>query len=115
MSADINRLQMDNVDEFTLFTVPYIVIETTWTIHYVERTTYQDRGRFKWFAQTKPEAFEAMDKGDNEARRSHVDGADLFPRLYFLWQSFEAEFLAWLKARNLHIVSIKHGSIGGEE
>lgn len=88
----------------------YIVIETEYTIHHIERTNYQDRGKIKWIGETKSEAFKAMDTCE-EARRSHIDGGDLFPRLYFLGTSFLMEFEEWLKARNLNITNIKEGQI----
>ena len=56
----------------------YIVVKTQFTEHHIERTNYTDRGKIKWFAETRLEAFDAM-KDNEEARRSHVDGADLFP------------------------------------
>jgi hypothetical protein len=88
----------------------YIIIETKWTIHHIERTTYSDRGKIKWIAETKSDAYEAM-KDDEEARMSSIDHCDLFPRLYFLATSFVNEFGAWLDARGLQPTSIKHGEI----
>lgn len=84
----------------------YIVIETKYTEHHIERTNYQDRGRYKWIAETKPNYWENVDK-DKEAQRSHVDGADLFPRLYFLDESMVNELFAWLSARGLEVTDIK--------
>lgn len=83
----------------------YIVVKTQFTEHHIERTNYTDRGKIKWFAETRLEAFDAM-KDNEEARRSHVDGADLFPRLYFNKDSFLKEFFTWLKIRGLIITDI---------
>jgi hypothetical protein len=95
-------------DMMSLFQQRYLVIHTQYTIHHIERTTYTNRGRWRWFAESKPEAFEQMEKeGEGEAYRSHIDDCDLFPRLYFLDNSFIEEFRSWLNCRNLKITNIE--------
>ena len=89
----------------------YIVVETKYTTHHIERMFYKDRGKIKWIAETNRDAFKAMDEDDAEAHRSHIDGGDLFPRLYFLGTSFLMEFSEWCKARDLFITNIKKGEI----
>jgi hypothetical protein len=86
----------------------YIVIKTKFTTHHLEKLmpTCKDRGKWKWIAETNHEAFEEMGR-DGEARLSHVDGGDLFPRLYFLRDSFINEFNEWLKCRNLAVTDIE--------
>ena len=84
-----------------------IVIETKFTIHYIERTNYKDRGKIKWFAESKPEYWKCVDT-DESARTSHVDGQDFFPRLYFTPEAFMFEFQAWLDARGLDITEVRH-------
>lgn len=88
----------------------YIVVETKYTINHIERTLYKDRGRIKWIADTKYEAYDVMDN-DEEAKRSHIDRHDLFPRLYFSAECFLKEFDLWLSARNLDITECREGSI----
>jgi hypothetical protein len=83
----------------------YIVVKTKFTTHHIERTTYTDRGKIKWIAETDIDAFDAM-SCDEEARQSHIDGGDLFPRLYFHKDSFLKEFFTWLKIRGLTITDI---------
>jgi hypothetical protein len=83
----------------------YIVIKTKFTTHHIERTNYTDRGKIKWFAETNIEACYALDNYE-EARMSHVDSGDLFPRLYFHADSFLKEFFTWLKIRGLTITDI---------
>lgn len=83
----------------------YIVVKTKFTEHHIERTTYTDRGKIKWIAETRMEAFDAM-RDNEEARTSHIDGGDLFPRLYFHKDSFLKEFFTWLKIRGLTITDI---------
>src|SRR5580698_8832537 len=83
----------------------YIVVKTKFTIHHIERTNYTDRGKIKWIGETKMEAFDAM-RDNEEARKSHIDGGDLFPRLYFHKDSFLKEFFTWLKIRGLIITDI---------
>lgn len=90
------------------YSVRYIVISTKFTKHHLEKVagTNSDRGKWKWIGETNMEAFEAM-KNNDEARRSHIDGGDMFPRFYFLKSSFIAEFNEWLKARNLVVTDIE--------
>lgn len=105
-----NDLQMDVVLELMRKSLAiYVTIETKFTIHHLEKLmpTVRERGRWKWIAETKVSAFEAMDKNNDEAVRSHIDGADLFPRLYFLDNSFIQEFKAWLNVRQLTITDVK--------
>ncbi len=87
----------------------YITVETKYTMHHIERLmgTVRDRGRWKWIAETKAEAFDAIEMIDEEARRSHIDEADLFPRYLFLDTSMHDELFAWLAIRALPIVNIK--------
>jgi len=83
----------------------YIVVKTKFTIHHIERTNYTDRGKIKWIGETEFHAFKEMDH-DEEARLSHIDGCDLFPRLYFHKDSFLKEFFTWLNIRGLTITDI---------
>ena len=104
-------IDSDFMQQILCLNFKYIVIETEYTSHHIERTGYQDRGRIKWIAETKPGAFRHMDNHVDEACRSYIDSGDLFPRLYFLGQSFLMEFEAWLKARDLTITNIKKGEV----
>ena len=88
----------------------YIVIETKYSFHHIEKTNYQDRGKIKWVAETKLSYFKDVSHNE-EAQRSHIDDADLFPRLYFLPKSFIDEFIAWCEARELTITNIKHKEV----
>jgi hypothetical protein len=91
-------------------TVSYIVIKTKYTTHHLEKlmASQRDRGRWGWIAETNHEAFMEMKSGRNEeARKSHIDGGDLFPRLYFLPASFLNEFREWLDVRGLRITNIE--------
>ena len=83
--------------------VGHFSMETDYTIHYFERLmpTCRDRGRWKWIAETKPEAY-----GNKEASHCHIDHQDLFPRLYFSEISLAAEFFEWLKQRSQAIVKV---------
>lgn len=89
------------------YSVRYIVISTKFTKHHLEKLmgSCSDRGKWKWIGETNYEAFEVMDK-DEEARKSHIDHGDMFPRFYFLKSSFIAEFNEWLKARGLVVTDI---------
>jgi hypothetical protein len=102
MKIDLLRAMMKT------YSIHYIVIHTKFTTHHLEKLmpTCHDRGKWKWIAETKPEAFEEMDNNE-ESRKSHVDRNDLFPRLYFLGESFINEFREWLKYRNLEITEIE--------
>lgn len=110
MSLDNNNdLQMEVVLELMRKNFAmYITIETKYTMHHLEKLmpTVRDRGRWKWIGETKVDAFNVMDK-DDEAVRSHIDGHDLFPRLYFLDNSLIQEFKAWLNVRQLTITDVK--------
>lgn len=89
-------------------TIFYIVIKTKYTTHHIERlmASCRDRGRWKWIGETNSEAY--YESGTNEeARTSHIDGGDLFPRIYFLRDSFINEFREWLNIRNLKITNIE--------
>lgn len=88
-------------------TVMYIVIKTKYTVHHIERlmASCRGRGRWKWFAETNIDEYERGSRG--EAASSHIDGADLFPRQYFLQGSFINEFREWLNMRNLKITNIE--------
>ena len=85
----------------------YIVVETKYTTHHIERLmpTAKDRGRYKWIAEMKVEAWDDAERSD-EARRSHIDAGDLFPRLYFLDDSLCNELFMWLKMRDLEVINI---------
>jgi hypothetical protein len=85
----------------------YIVVETKYTAHHIELLsgTCKDRGRYKWIAETKVDAWDNVER-DDEARRSHVDGGDLFPRVYFFDDSLCNELFMWLKVRNLAVTDI---------
>lgn len=103
-------IRLDIVRDILSLNFRYVVIKTKYTTHHIEKTTYRDRGRIKWIAETNPDAFDYMNDC-KEAQQSHIDGGDLFPRLYFLPTSFQDEFDAWLAARGLKIVSMEHGEI----
>ncbi|HMG68277.1 MAG TPA: hypothetical protein VK588_11350 [Chitinophagaceae bacterium] len=105
--SEINKTALEVVSRL-LNNNFYIVIETEYTKHHIERLmpTCKDRGRFKWIAETKGEAYGA--KGlKKEARFSHIDNADLFPRLYFRDESLINEISDWLKMRNLIIINVE--------
>lgn len=109
MSEEINAEIYYVLKELlSTFSARYIVIKTKYTTHHIERLmpTCKDRGRWKWIAETDMEAFEEMEKND-EARLSHIDRADLFPRLYFRDDSLINEVWDWLRMRNLTIIDIK--------
>jgi predicted class III extradiol MEMO1 family dioxygenase len=85
----------------------YIVVQTEFTEHHIERLSKNsDRGHIKWIAETRLIAWDKM-KNSPEARRSHIDGADMFPRLYFNNDCFITEFFSWLAIRDLTITDIK--------
>jgi hypothetical protein len=88
-----------------------IIFETQYTKHFIEVRSYVDRGKLLWFAESKPELFQLFDSDlndddKNNARGSHVDSADFFPRIYFLAESLQGEILSWLDCRNLIITSL---------
>lgn len=89
--------------------VMYIVIETLYTAHHLERLmpTCRDRGRWKWIGESKTEYWEGLEKNVPEARKSHIDRGDMFPRFYFLDSSFINEFQSWLSVRGLEITDVK--------
>lgn len=84
----------------------WIVIETEYTISYIEKLSRscKDRGSLKWIAETKKEAY--LTKSNENAMRSHIDFADGFPRYYFLVESFINEFMMWTTIRNIPIISV---------
>lgn len=84
----------------------YIIVKTLFTIHHIEKLlgSVRDRGRWKWIAETDMKAFDKKDIP--ESNRSHIDGGDLFPRLYFNDDCFLKEFFSWLKVRDLKITDI---------
>lgn len=86
----------------------YIVIETKYTMLHIERLmgSCSDRGRWKWIGETKIDAYEERPIWE-EASRSHIDGGDMFPRLYFLDDSLCNEIFAWLHKRNLEIIDVR--------
>lgn len=86
----------------------YFVVETLYTEHHLERLagTVKDRGRWKWIAESKQSSWNDA-RENEEARRSHVDGGDLFPRLYFNNECLIKELLSWLEVRNLKITDIR--------
>ncbi len=90
------------------FSARYIVVKTKYTTHHIERLmpTCKDRGKWKWIAETNTEAYREMEKND-EARLSHIDRADLFPRLYFRDDSLMNEISHWMQIRNLIIIDIE--------
>jgi hypothetical protein len=84
----------------------YGIIETNFTIHYIEKimASAKDRGSFKWFAETKWKPYQEAVLEDNpEAFKSHIDGADMFPRVYFLSETLISEMGIWFEIRNLQI------------
>jgi hypothetical protein len=95
------------IDLLNNFNVCYIVVKTKFTTHHIEKllASCKDRGTIKWIAETETDAWEHMSVNE-EARRSHIDGGDIFPRLYFLPTNFVSEFLMWCKVRNLAIQDI---------
>jgi len=86
----------------------YIVIDTKYTRLHIERLmgSCSDRGRWKWIAETKTDAYEEHPLSV-EASRSHIDGGDMFPRLYFLDDSLCNEIFSWLHKRNLEIIDVR--------
>lgn len=85
----------------------YIVVESKFTKHHIEKLmgSCKDRGRWKWIAETNMEAFDTkVDK--EEAQRSHIDGGDLFPRVFFKDESLITELFAWFAARDLQVTDI---------
>ncbi len=86
--------------------VYYFTVESDYTIHHFERllATNQDRGRWKWIAETKLIAYEKMD--NPKAHKAHIDGHDLFPRYYFFEESMTKEFLQWMKIREQTIIKV---------
>lgn len=86
----------------------YIVVETKFTVNHFERLmkTCADRGRWKWIAEMKNDAWEKR-KLFREADRSQVDQNDFFPRFYFRDESLSSEFFSWIDARALNIVDIR--------
>lgn len=88
----------------------YIVVKTKYTTHHLEKLlgSGNDRGTLKWMAETSINDYEkGLENKDKEVYSSHIDGADLFPRLYFLTTNFCSEFQCWLSTRNLSIIEIK--------
>lgn len=84
--------------------VKYFVIKTKYTTNHIEKlmVSCKDRGCIKWIAETNLAAYDnGIIEKDAEAYRSHIDGADLFPRLYFNPQAFCIEFRAWFEIRKL--------------
>lgn len=107
MRIEENDTENDKILKIMFLTQQrYFVVKTKFTDHHIERTNYTDRGRWKWIAETNMAAWDAMDKNDEEARRSHIDGGDLFPRLYFNDDCFLKEFNTWLAVRGLDITDI---------
>lgn len=86
----------------------YIVIDTKFTKLHIERLmgSVRDRGRWKWIAETNLDAYDAMAAKEEEARRSHVDNNDLFPRLFFNDECLIQEVFSWLKVRDLTVTDI---------
>ena len=99
----------DYIDIFTNMieskTFSYIVLETVNTLHHIERlsTSVADRGRYKWSAEMKASALLEL---NDEARRSHIDGADCFPRYFYLEQSLINEVFQFIIVRGLSIINI---------
>ncbi len=97
------------------YSVPYITVETQYTIHYIEKMSINsDRGRFKWIAEMKSNYWDDITKSDDsgaEARRSHIDGGDLFPRYIFLEENIVSELFEWFKVRRLYVTDIKEGKL----
>lgn len=95
-----------------------IEFETEYTKHYIEVRGYSDRGTLLWHAETKLEPYERDVGQKKAARTSHIDGADFFPRIYFLKSSLCEEIAAWLNCRGLTIISLnewKDQSINNQE
>lgn len=87
----------------------YIVLETAYTKHHIEKLlfTCKDRGKWKWIAETKPNAWNGINNNDGEAQRSIIDSGDLFPRLFFRTESLITEIFCWLEERKLQVHDIK--------
>lgn len=89
-------------------TASYIIVKTKFTKHHIERlsSSQRDRGKWKWIAETTNEG---LDRGNRteEARRSHIDSGDCFPRFYFLDQSLREELRAWCVLRDVEVIDIK--------
>jgi hypothetical protein len=87
----------------------YIVITTKYTIHHIEKLSpsCKDRGKWKWIAEPiQPNQYENQ-QIDEEARLSHIDQSDLFPRLFFNDFCIMSEILSFLSTRGLNIIDIK--------
>ncbi len=109
MSDVSNEVKFDLIRAMMkTYSIHYIVIHTKFTTHHLEKLmpTCKDRGAWKWIGETKHEAFDEMGRG-GEAGLSHIDRGDMFPRLYFLTDSFINEFREWLKCRELEITEIE--------
>ena len=111
-SLDVLRSMMNT------YSIRYIVAETNYTRHHIERLmpTCKDRGKWKWspepsFPNVHYKTDEDAKRHVEESLRSNIDGADLFPRLYFFDSSFLAEFGEWLRVRDLKLIDIKAPSI----
>lgn len=89
-------------------TARYIVVKTKYTDSHIEvlMGSQKDRGRYKWIAESNNESWDNLNK-DPEARRSHIDGGDLFPRVFFLADSLINELFTWIQTRDLTITDIE--------
>lgn len=115
MDKDENRklIISDYIDIFRNMieskTSSYIVIETANTLHHIERlsTSVADRGRYKWSAEMKASAYvEVALNLSDEAKRSHIDEADCFPRYFYMEQSLINEVFQFIIVRGLSIINI---------
>ncbi len=87
--------------------VSYLEIDTEFTKHYIEKLTLtcRDRGKYRWFAETKKEAWQIITENP-QAEKCLIDRHDCFPRLYFLEESCIHELLEWLNVRDEPITKI---------
>jgi hypothetical protein len=106
MQAAYNEV-LDLLYEVEIGSFYYILIETKYTRHYIEKfmPTCADRGKWKWIAVNY--GINYQDEIDEEGHRSHIDGSDCFPRLFFQDDSMCNELFAWLQMRDLEIINIK--------
>lgn len=86
----------------------YVVVRTKYTIHHIEKllASCRDRGRWKWIAESiQPDQYEAQ-RLDDEARRSHVDATDCFPRFFFNDFALMSELSSWIQIRGLEVIEV---------
>jgi hypothetical protein len=108
----MNYIVTNNVERvlrnFLLYTtIKYMVVDTKYITHHVEKLlpTCRDRGSVKWIAESNMRYWQEVDTVP-ESRLSHIDGGDMFPRLYFGEENFCDELKRFNKIRGQELLTL---------